>query len=137
VPAGLSDLGFQYQPPAELPNGLLALTAEREDGGQRERYVLGTSAGFQFDLRVMPSRGGLDPRVPIDGWEPTWVTALAGPEEQPVLWARQSGGTFPVAAAWDTGRYRFELRLVNGPPDSTEWDEDALLNLVETLSRTP
>jgi hypothetical protein len=137
VPAGLGDLGFQYQPPAELPNGLLALTAEREDGGQRERYVLGTPAGFQIDLRVMPSRGGLDSRVPIDGWEPTWVTAVAGPEEQPVLWARQSGGTFPVAAAWDTQRYRFELRLVNGPPDSTEWDEDALLNLVETLSRTP
>jgi hypothetical protein len=133
LPGGIIDPGFQFDLPTSIPDGLILVSAERESGGQSELFVL-DSDGVPLEVRVMPSRGGLDVRSGAGMWDPARPVHVVEASHGPVLWTSQRDDGQPTGAIWDTGRYRFELHLTGDLAPGTVWDEATLIELVEFLS---
>jgi hypothetical protein len=133
LPGGIVDPGFQYDLPTPIPDGLALVGAERGNSGQSEVFVLDNN-GVPLEVRVMPSRGGLDIRTGGAMWDPAWPVHVAEASHGPVLWTSRGDDGLPTEAIWDTGRYRFDLHLTGDLAPDAVWHETALVELVETLS---
>jgi hypothetical protein len=130
---GLDGEEFQFRMPDPLPEGIEILGQERGPDGLAETLQV-QWRGVPLTIRVTPSRGGLDPRVPVEQWGPSAPERVVGYNGNWLVWQAAEGTDVPVGAVWDDGRHRFDLTasLENVPSDAT-WHEGALVELVATL----
>ncbi len=107
----------------------------RADGDQTfETYRMSWN-GTEFDLRVRPSRGGLDPASIPEGVDQSWSTAYAEYDYGKLVWAHRHFAGYPTDAIWDDGRYRFELSIDRRAlGDDHDWNLDELLEFANEVS---
>ncbi len=135
-PAGFERDEQQYHPPDNLSADFELIERLYPDDRIGERFSLDWNDGAAI-LTVQPSRGISSETTRGDDWPLTWATRRSIAGGIPVVMAGPEQGVFPISTVWDTGSYRFDLRVEpDSPGVSDRWDESAAIEIVEALLAT-
>lgn len=133
IPAAASDKRqMQYTPPAALPAGFTLDRHWFDSLGAIEQLDI-SGRDVAIDVRISASRGGFDPRqTAFDAARAGNIVHTLDTAAGPVTWLATPDDPHPFQAVWDTGRYLFILTA--SPTDSSDWNEEVLRSLVESLA---
>jgi hypothetical protein len=128
-PPGFEQDEQQFQPPPDLAGQLELVERTDHQEGVGERFELEWN-GNVHELLVTPSRGPSHENSLGDEWPLTWDREWMLVDDHMVTLAGPDLEQFPEAVLWDTGEYRYELRIA---PDFAEQEMLNAREIVETL----
>jgi hypothetical protein len=125
----------QYAPPATFQDQFQLIERLDHLDGIGERYEVELN-GSTYTLLISPSRGSSHEETRGDDWPLTWERELHEIGGQIVVLGGPPDEALPVAAIWDTRRYRYELTIDPeqlADPDSWQFTDmqDEILELLQ------
>jgi hypothetical protein len=92
----------------------------------------------ELDMKVRPSRGGLEPSSVPQSIDAAWTIAYAEYRWGSLVWAYRHFAGYPTDGLWDDGRFLFVVATDRQQMSTEhEWNLDELIKLANALSFDP